>query len=156
MQIFKHFSREHAPRPPWSRFCYFSCLKLNLPEKLSLKSHENWCPSQKKILNTPLTWKRFQKVYLLPFPGLNVFAFSQRSNWFKITSTPPKLCGSAPVYNAWSMWCHSQPPVFLLRFWWINWLDTYQYQRSCCIRTIFLVIGETVIWCSEIHNNLHF
>ena len=65
---FQKFSWEHAPEPPWSRFCYLSCLKLNLSKKnYAWKVTNILVPPSKKILNTSQTWKHFQKAIYARF-----------------------------------------------------------------------------------------
>ena len=76
MRIFKIFPAEHARGPPKSRFWDLSCLKLTLPEKTTLrKVTKIGAPSLKNSEYAP-DMKHFQKAYLRPFPGPNVFIFS--------------------------------------------------------------------------------
>ena len=76
MQIFKTFSREHAPGPPKSRFCYLSCLKYLRRKNCAWKSDEICCPLPEKISEYAPDMKQFKRTYLRPFTGLNVFVFS--------------------------------------------------------------------------------
>ena len=57
VSIFKSFSEEHAPGPPWSRFCYLNCLKLTLRKKTTHEKVTKFGASSmiKKFVNTPLT-----------------------------------------------------------------------------------------------------
>ena len=73
MQIFKVFPEEHAPGPPWSRFCYLSSLKLSLPKKLRLKGDENWCPLPEKNSEYTPDMKTFSKGLFTPISGSKRF-----------------------------------------------------------------------------------
>ena len=66
MQIFKIF--------PGKR--YLSCLKSTLPKKTALEKWWRLVSSLWKNSEYAPDMKHFQKAYLRPFPGLNVFVFS--------------------------------------------------------------------------------
>ena len=60
---------------PLELFLVLELLKINFAEKTALeKVTKIGAPSLKKILAPDI--KHFQKAYLRPFPGLNVFVFS--------------------------------------------------------------------------------
>ena len=67
MQIFKNFPGEHASDPLLESFLVLRLLKTNSAKKLRLKSDENWCPSLKKTLITPLTWNIFKEFIYASF-----------------------------------------------------------------------------------------
>ena len=77
MQVFKFLSGGAFPRTPLKSFLVFKLLKIKSAEKITLEKVTKFgAPSLKKILNTPLDMKHFEKAYLRSFPGLNVSAFS--------------------------------------------------------------------------------
>ena len=68
------------PDPSRVVFVYLSYLKLTLPGKnRAWKSDEIWCSLPEKNSEYASDMKPFERAYLRPFPGLNVFVFSQHS-----------------------------------------------------------------------------
>ena len=69
MSIFKNFSGEHAPGPPWSRFCYLNCFKINSAGKnYAWKSNEIWCsfPDKKNSEYAP-DMKTIERAHVRPY-----------------------------------------------------------------------------------------
>ena len=74
---FQIFSGGACPRTILELYLVLKLLKIKSAEiNCACKSDKNWCPLLQKISEYAPDMKHFQKVYLRPFRGLNVFAFS--------------------------------------------------------------------------------
>ena len=73
---FSKICRGSMPPDPLKSFLLIQLLKITVPGKnCARKSDEIWYPLPEKNFEYAPDMKHFERTYLRPYPGLNVFVF---------------------------------------------------------------------------------